>query len=108
MLAITSGGDFVSLKGVIEAIVARLNRHAVLSIVPGPPNELLDEAHSGELLVDGERLGFLGEVSSDGLRRFDFAADQRLPELKLAVLDKLANLVPQYERLPPSRPSNAT
>ncbi len=101
MLAITSGGDFAALKGVIEAIVTRLNRQAVLSIVPGPTSALLDEALSGVLLVDGQRLGFLGEVSGDGLRRFDLRGRTTVAELKLAVLDKIANLVPQYERLPP-------
>ena len=44
MLAITSGGDFVSVKGVIEAIVARLNRQAVLRLPSGADTRCLDDA----------------------------------------------------------------
>ncbi|HVU89436.1 MAG TPA: phenylalanine--tRNA ligase subunit beta [Pirellulales bacterium] len=101
MLAITTGGDFVSLKGVIEAIVARLNPRATLSIGPAAPSALLDATRCGELLVDGARLGFLGEVSRDCLHKFDLRGRSTVAEVNLAVLDKLANLVPQFERLAP-------
>ncbi|HEY4307884.1 MAG TPA: phenylalanine--tRNA ligase subunit beta [Pirellulales bacterium] len=104
MLAITSGGNFVALKGVIEAVVTRLNRQATLEVAPlptvtGAASTLLEPARSCELLVAGQRLGFLGEVSREGLGRFELRGASTVAELKLSVLDKLANLVPQYERL---------
>jgi phenylalanyl-tRNA synthetase beta chain len=100
MLAITSGGDFGSLKGVIEAILAHLNRRAVLETAPCQAHTLLDEARSCELRVGGERLGFLGEVSRAGLQEFDLRGKATVAELQLSVLDKLANLIPQFEPLP--------
>jgi phenylalanyl-tRNA synthetase beta chain len=101
MLAITTGADFTSLKGVVEAIVARLNPQAALTIAPAAPSALLDGTHSCELVVDGQRLGILGEVSREGLHQFDLRGKTSVAELKLSVLDTLANLVPQYERLAP-------
>ena len=102
MLGITSGGDFRALKGVVEAVLARLNSGAVLEVSPCPKNvRCSDGVRSCQLLVAGELLGFLGEVSGDGLRRFDLRGKTTIAELKLAVLSKMANLVPQYQKLPP-------
>ncbi|MES1213476.1 MAG: phenylalanine--tRNA ligase subunit beta [Singulisphaera sp.] len=101
MLAITSGGRFHEVKGVVEAILGRVNRQLVLEFGKASPAPLLDAAHSCELLVGGERLGFLGEVSKAGLQKFDLRSGTTVAEIKLSVLDRLANLVPQYERLSP-------
>jgi phenylalanyl-tRNA synthetase beta chain len=98
MLAITSGGDFYAVKGVIEALLARLNRRRVLEIAECPSLGLLDESRACRLLVEGELLGFLGEVSGEGLRRFDLRGKTTVAELKLGVLFAQADLVAQYER----------
>ena len=82
MLGITSGGDFVAVKGLIEAILARLNPRAVLEVAELAPTPLLDPSRSCRLLVGGELLGFLGEVSSEGLRRFDLRGRTTVAELQ--------------------------
>jgi phenylalanyl-tRNA synthetase beta chain len=100
MLGITSGHDFAHVKGLVEAILARLNPRAVLEVADQPPTALFDRSRSCRLLVGGEVLGVLGEVSSDGLRHFELRGRSTVAELHVAALLKLANLVPQYERLP--------
>ncbi|MBI2825792.1 MAG: phenylalanine--tRNA ligase subunit beta [Planctomycetia bacterium] len=99
MLAITTGADFHALKGVIEAILTRLNRHKILEVAPHPL-PLVEAGRSCKLSVDGTLLGFLGEVSEDGLRRFDLRGHATVAEIKLSVLLELAELVPRYEKQP--------
>ena len=101
MLGITSGGDFYSVKGVLELIVARLNPGVRLEVVASTVTTLLDPARSCRLLVAGELLGFLGEVGGDALRAFDLRGKTTVAELKVAVLCQMADLVPQYQRQPP-------
>ncbi len=100
VLAMTSGQDFLHVKGVIEGIIARLNPAAMLHIKQAPATGLLDPAKSCELRLDGELLGYLGEVSAAGLRQFELRGPTTVAELKMAVLDKAANLVPQYHAQP--------
>ena len=94
-LALTSGGDFYRVKGVIEALVAVLKRTARLEAVPAK-QPLLDGVKSSELRVDGQRLGFLGEVAPAGLKQFGLRAPTTIAELDLSVLGVLAELIPQY------------
>ena len=74
MVALTSGGDYLNVKGVIEGMIAALDPQAELAAGP-TIQALLDEQRSAELFVerDGQRLllGYLGEVSSAGLKQFD-------------------------------------
>src|SRR5690606_1281686 len=66
------------------------------------------EARSAELYVrhGGKRLllGYLGEVSPSGLKRFDLRADTTVAEFKLDTLCEIAELIPQY-RQPPVFPA---
>jgi phenylalanyl-tRNA synthetase beta chain len=45
-------------------------------------------------------LGYLGEVSAEGLKRFDLRGRSTVAELKLDSLWKIANLVPRYSQPP--------
>jgi phenylalanyl-tRNA synthetase beta chain len=102
-LALTSGGDFGRVKGVIEALVHTLRRTAELAAMP-TRQPLLDPVKSCELQVVGQRLGFLGEVSAAGLAQFGLRAATTVAELDLSVLLGLAALIPQYSP-PPAYPA---
>jgi phenylalanyl-tRNA synthetase beta chain len=103
MFSLTSGGDFFSVKGVVEAVVAALNPAAKLSVCPAS-HALLDAERSCELrLAWGDEpdllLGYLGEVSHSGLAQFELRGAATIAELKMGVLERSAVLVPQCERL---------
>ncbi|HEY2841789.1 MAG TPA: phenylalanine--tRNA ligase subunit beta [Pirellulales bacterium] len=100
MLALTSGGDFLSVKGVIESIVARLDRAATVEVIEHPL-PLCEAGRSVKLLIGGELLGYLGEVSSAGLRKFELRGPSTIAELKLGTLQQIARLTPQYQEQPP-------
>jgi len=94
-ISVTSGEDYYTVKGVIESLIRALNRDAVLE-VGTTEQELLQPDKSGELQLNGRRLGFLGELTADGLRAFGLRAGTTVGELKLDALQEIAVLIPRY------------
>lgn len=99
MLGITSGREFLEVKGVIEAIVAELNSRQALEAVDSP-HELLDPTESCQLNLGGQVLGYVGRIRPDGLARFDLRGPTTVAEVKLSLLVGAADLIPQHEPQP--------
>ena len=57
---------------------------------------LLDPAKSCELRVDGQLLGYLGEVTEAGLKQFGLRTLATIAELNLSALAGTAELIPQH------------
>lgn len=103
LLALASGGDFRHVRGTIELLLAET--HAVGELIAEPFSHPLFEAGSGARLFLGkEPFGFLGEVSAAGRKEFELRRAATVAELRLAVLENRARLVPQYSR-PPQFPA---
>jgi phenylalanyl-tRNA synthetase beta chain len=98
MLALTSGRDFFAVKGVLESVLAELNPAAVLDVAEFR-HELLGD-HSAELRIGGELAGYLGEVSPEGLQRFELRVGATVAELKISALVDAAQLVRRYAPTP--------
>jgi len=94
-LGITSGGNYSSLKGVVESLVAALNPACDVE-VRETKQSLLDTDRSCELRVHGELLGFLGEVTPGALKTFKLRAPATVAELSMEALGVIANLNPQH------------
>jgi phenylalanyl-tRNA synthetase beta chain len=94
-LAMTSGGDYFRLKGVVEGLLEALKIDVPLQVkeVDLP---LLDLSRSGELCLGDRRLGFLGETSPQGLKQFSLRNPTSVLELNLDLLAELAELIPQH------------
>jgi phenylalanyl-tRNA synthetase beta chain len=118
MLGITSGRGYAFVKGVMETIVARLNPSWGLSRFSSDENEtvplgttgleaaelkqpLFDPAASCRLLFNETLLGYVGQLSAEGLKRFDLRGPATAAELMLEPLMAAAELVPRYVALPP-------
>ena len=104
MLGIVSGQDFLAVKGVAETLVASLCPKGVLEIRP-TNRKLFETGHAAELFIrchdrPAQLLGYLGEVSSAGREEFQLRSPATVAELRLAVLEELAELTPQYVRPP--------
>jgi phenylalanyl-tRNA synthetase beta chain len=104
MVALTSGGDYWAVKGVIESLLAALDPRAVLE-ARATAQELLDAERSAELRVrvgEGPEhlLGYLGEVTGAGLGRFELRGATTVAELRVAALLQIARLVPRYHEPP--------
>ena len=99
MLALTSGGDFFAVKGALEAIVAELNPRVAVEATDANV-ELLNPHRSCQLLLGGEPWGYLGEVSGEGLKRFDLRGATTVAEVKVSVLVRVADLVRLWQKQP--------
>jgi phenylalanyl-tRNA synthetase beta chain len=97
-LAATTGGDYYALKGVIEALVRHLNPSAQVAVQP-ISLPLLQHGQTVELSVSGEKLGLLGVVSAEGRKQFGLRGPTTVCELDIAVLERIARLVPKYQPL---------
>ena len=99
MLGISSGRSYAEVKGVAEALVAAVNPKLVLSY-ENADLPLLDPNASCRLTLDGQLLGYVGQLSTVGQKQNDLRSPAVVAELKLAPLFERANLIPQYEPLP--------
>ena len=95
MLGVVTGRDYFALKGMIEALVQRIDPQQSVSVTKCEL-DLLDVSRRGTLEVAGKRLGFLGEISKSGGRLFGLRSRTAVAEIDLAVLEELAVLIPQH------------
>jgi phenylalanyl-tRNA synthetase beta chain len=103
VLAITSGGGFLELKGVVEALIRRVAPSMRLGVgeVEYP---LLDAAQQCRFRLGDHTLGYLGELSDAGRERFELRGSSTVAELDLDVLVAAAELVPAARPLSPYPP----
>jgi phenylalanyl-tRNA synthetase beta chain len=94
-LAIASGCDYGSMKGLVETLVDYLSPGTTIS-VEECSNDLLDRDRSACLKVEGKLLGWIGEVSKSGRKLFGLRSGSSVAELDIALLESLAVLVPQH------------
>jgi phenylalanyl-tRNA synthetase beta chain len=97
-LAATTGGDYYALKGVIETLVQHLNPASHVAVQP-IQLPLLTHGQTVEVLVDGTKLGYLGVVSQEGRKTLGLRGATTVCELDVAVLERIARLVPKYQPL---------
>jgi phenylalanyl-tRNA synthetase beta chain len=100
MLALTSGEEFRTVKGVIETVLKRLHVSQPLSIEPFA-SEFLEPQQCGTMLLGQERFGLIGTVSAAGRKRLGLRRPTVVAEVKLDTLVRLSELVPQYQPLSP-------
>jgi len=99
MVALSSGRDFATVKGAVEALVASLNPDLELQAEPYGC-DLLDPDQSARLMLDGEILGFLGGLRPEAVDRFALRQTSVVAELRLGLLVERAKLVPHVRPLP--------
>ncbi len=98
MLAIASGRDFLAVKGILELVVERLNPAAKLEVVDYR-HPFFVAGRACEQRIDGERFGYLGEISSAARQQFELRSAATVAEVRIGLLDQIAVLVPQAENL---------
>ncbi len=94
-LAMVSGHDYYYVKGVIESIVGSLNQSAKIES-SSYDIDLLDVNYSCQLLINGNVLGYVGQVSESGKTTFGLRTNATVAELNIAELEKLSVLVPLH------------
>jgi phenylalanyl-tRNA synthetase beta chain len=105
MLAITSGRDFLAVKGILELVLERLNPAAELEVVDFR-HELFTAGRACELRLShhrsgDRRLGYLGEISAAARQQFELRGAATVAEVRIGLLEQIAVLVPQAMELSP-------
>lgn len=94
-LALVSQRDYFAVKGLLESLISGVSPHAQLTI-EACEFELLDINKSCELKLDGQTLGWVGEVSATAKKQFGIRTNATVAELDIQTLEQLAVLVPQH------------
>ncbi|MFQ5712548.1 MAG: phenylalanine--tRNA ligase subunit beta [Candidatus Scalinduaceae bacterium] len=98
-LCILGEEGFLSLKGVVEAIHKHLNIAHVLESTPYR-SDLFSPEKSAELKLDGKVLGYIGELSSNTTKGYDFRSTPCITELNFNMLVDMANLESSFQKIP--------
>jgi phenylalanyl-tRNA synthetase beta chain len=98
-LAAVSGRGFLQLKGIVEGLLAALHIESATGglQVADVRHDLFVADRAGELRLGAERLGFLGDVSPDGLKAFSLRGPATILELDLSMLASRAKLSTTYQ-----------
>jgi phenylalanyl-tRNA synthetase beta chain len=101
-VAAVLGGDWKQAKGLAEAIAARFQLSARLDVKAdtGHVWSILDPQRSATLYLGERRWGVFGNLAKSAQQSFDLRQPCGVLELDLSVLIDLAELQPQYRKLP--------
>lgn len=98
-LSFVTGGSFVEAKGVVETLVQRINPQSTVTVRPNDQPHFVP-GRGAEVLINGQPLGWLGELSRDVTDKLDLRDSVIAAELDLATLEVSPNLVPTFAELP--------
>ncbi len=100
MLSITSGQDYLAVKGAIDGVLATIGPQIELQAGEAV-EELFDPGAACQLQLDGEVLGYVGQVRDEQLKKFGLRQPTTVAEVKLGPLFQAANLIPRHVPQPP-------
>lgn len=98
-LALVSGRDFLGIKGVVEALLARMHIVGALT-AQSSAHAILAPGRQADLSLDGVALGTIGEVDRAAFDRFGLRTPCSVAELDFDLIQARATLVPAYRPLP--------
>jgi phenylalanyl-tRNA synthetase beta chain len=99
-LALVSGRDYRHVKGVLETLAGMLNSDLLLD-TRLCDLELLDLTRSAALLLDGQPLGWLGEISDTARELFRIKGQVTVAELDMALLTAQATAIVIHGEISP-------
>lgn len=97
-LGCVTGDDYYRLKGVIEMVVAAINPDLKMQ-VDACEHDLLDATKSAELKIEGVTLGWIGEVSTSGKKKFGLRTPAAVAEIDLDLLQHHMVAIAQHRQL---------
>jgi len=98
-LSLLSDEDLLPLKGSIEQLIEATGVDGTVTFVSSE-NPFFSEGRSGKILLDGELLGVIGQVSQDVTHAYGLPRPPCVAELNFELLVKAAVLEHAYTSLP--------
>ena len=87
-VGIVSGRDFIGLKGVVESLISDLIPSAALECLPKTVTGLTT-GRGAELRLNGQHLGYLGELDGTVTDKLDLQSTVTAAELNVMLLEEL-------------------
>ena len=98
-LALVSGISFAEMKGVLLAVARSVDPVAELTVAPSSVSQFV-EGRGAEVSLNGEFWGWFGELDRSVTDQLDLRDACQVAEVNLRVLEKIANLTPDFTELP--------
>ena len=98
-LALVSGISFAEMKGVLLAVARSVDPAAELTVAPSSVAQFV-EGRGAEVSLNGEVWGWFGELDRSVTDQLDLRDVCQVAEVNLRVLEKIANLTPDFTELP--------
>lgn len=98
-IGLVTGEAYRDLKGVVERIAEAVCPSATIEVKPSACGEFTP-GRGAEILLNGQRWGWLGEISPAISESFDLSGAVCVAELDLELLERNAQLVPKIRPLP--------
>ncbi|QDU45639.1 Phenylalanine--tRNA ligase beta subunit [Symmachiella dynata] len=98
-LSLVSGDSFFDVKGIVELLAKAVNHQSLVEV---RPCELPSFAagRGCEVLLNGQLWGWLGEIAADIKDKLNLRDDVTVAELDFGMLDRTADLTPQFVPTP--------
>ncbi len=90
-------GDFFDMKGVVEAIFDKLGIRQVVTYTPEDDRPYLHPGRKADIVIDGQTIGFLGEIHPEVLDNYDIGTKVYVAVLDVEILTELANFDTKYK-----------
>ncbi|MEX0585451.1 MAG: phenylalanine--tRNA ligase beta subunit-related protein, partial [Pirellulales bacterium] len=98
-IGLVTGASYRELKGVVERLAEAICPSASITVQPSVCGEFTP-GRGAEVLLDGKRWGWLGELDCRVTAAFDLSGSVCVAELDLELLEDHAELVPKVLPLP--------
>jgi phenylalanyl-tRNA synthetase beta chain len=99
MMGLVSGRSFADVKGVVQAVVKRMNGSASFDVRPSDVSQFAP-GRGGEILLNDEVCGWLGELDREVSDKLDLRDAVTVAEFDVAAIEAAAELTPTYTLLP--------
>lgn len=93
MLGFVGGKSFLEMKGLVESLADAVSHAAKVTARPSE-NPAFTPGRGAELFLDGEPLGWVGELSDASRRQLDLQESVTVAELDVSRFERVAQLTP--------------
>lgn len=90
-------GDFFDMKGVVEGILDKLGIRKVVTYTPDDDRPYLHPGRKADVIIDGQTVGFLGEVHPEVLDNYVIGTKAYVAVLDVKMLAELADFDVKYK-----------
>ncbi len=98
-ISLATGASYLELKGIVERLIEAVCPSATLETRAASGPEFTS-GRGAELVLNGQRIGWLGEVADNVSAGWDLSGAVCIAELELEPLERQAELVPKVKDLP--------